>query len=597
MPLSQTLPGSQKTDLVTYTIKINGQALGKQYQVQQISVQNEINRVPLVKLLIFDGDAAARDFSISNEATFIPGSTIDLAIGYHSEETAVFSGIIIKHSLKIRNDQSPLLLLECRDKAVRMTIARRNKYFYNSTDSDAAGDLIDGYGLDHDLEDTSIELESIIQYDCTDWDFILSRMEANGKLVTTNAGKISAKAPDLSGDTVLDAVFGATILEFDADLDARNQYAGISGKTWDYSNQDINSVDAQEPDLEENGNLSSDDLSSVMNISEYDLYVGEDVTEDELQRWADARLMKARLSRCRGRVRTTGYAPLLPGDLINLGGVGDRFNGKVFVSGVRQEVSNGSWITDIQFGLSNELFSQQPELSSPAAASLLPPARGLQTGIVTQLQDDPDSQDRIRVRLPIIGESEDGIWTRIACLDAGNNRGTFFRPEIGDEVIVGFLNNDPRHPVILGMLNSSAKPAPLQASDQNDEKGYVSRSGMTMIFNDSENSLKITTPAGKKMTISEQDGVVSLEDENGNQISMDSNGITVQSQADIKLTATGDLTIQANNISLSPNISFSLSAGASSVNVDSSSATLSAPTVSVTGSGTASISGGIVNIG
>jgi len=56
----------------------------------------------------------------------------------------------------------------------------------------------------------------------------------------------------------------------------------------------------------------------------------------------------------------------------------------------------------------------------------------------------------------MISTSDDGIWARISTLDAGKQRGTFFRPEIGDEVIVGFLNDDPRYPVVLGMVNSSA---------------------------------------------------------------------------------------------------------------------------------------------
>ena len=37
--------------------------------------------------------------------------------------------------------------------------------------------------------------------------------------------------------------------------------------------------------------------------------------------------------------------------------------------------------------------------------------------------------------------------------DAGENRGSFWRPEIGDEVVLGFLNSDPRDAIILGMLN------------------------------------------------------------------------------------------------------------------------------------------------
>nr|DAK73158.1 MAG TPA: baseplate assembly protein [Bacteriophage sp.] len=562
-----------------------------------MNFSKEINRIPVAKLLIYDGDASAQDFAISNEATLVPGAEIEIAVGYHADEATLFNGIILKHSLKIRGNGSPMLILDCRDKAIKMTVARKNKYFYDSKDSDAITQIIGNYGLDTDIEDTSTTLKAIVQYDSTDWDFMVSRMEANGKLCMVDNGKITAKKPDFSSAAVLDALFGATILEFDADLDARNQYQSLTAKTWDYTTQEIATASAAEPGFEENGNISSNDLGAVLSVSEYDLYSGEDLTSDELQSLADGRLQKARMSRCRGRVRFRGYGGQLnPGDLINIGGVGDRFNGKVFVSGVRHEIVNGSWTTDVQFGLTNELFTRQPDVNSAPAVDMLPAIQGLQIGIVTDLENDPDTQDRIRVRLPIIDPAEDGIWTRVACLDAGNNRGTFFRPEIGDEVVVGFLNNDPRHPVVLGMLNSSSKPAPLKAANKNDEKGYTSRSGMKMIFNDDEKSLKIETPAGKKVTISEKEGYIQMEDENNNKVTMDSSAISLQSGADIKLKATGDLTIEAVNISLSPSSSFSVSAGGSSIKADSGSAAISAPSVKVEGSGTATIKGGVVMI-
>jgi Rhs element Vgr protein len=566
--------------------------------VVSIVIAKEANKIPWAKLVIYDGSASAQDFAVSNEATFIPGTEIEITAGYHSDEQSIFKGIILKHSLKIRNDRSPVLMLDCRDKAVAMTVARKNKYFNNSKDSDAVTTIAGTYSLDTDIEDTSVQLDAIVQYDCTDWDFIVSRMEANGKICFVDAGKLTAKKPDFTTDTILDAVFGSTIFEFDADLDARNQYQGLKAKTWDYSNQAITSVDAAEPGFEENGNVSSSDLGSVLNVSEYDLYSGEDVTEPELQNLADGRLLKARMSRLRGRVRIRGFGQINPGDLINLGGVGDRFNGKVFVSGVRQEITNGIWNTDLQFGLTEEPFTKQPDVHASPAANMLPAIKGLQVGVVTDLENDPNSQHRIRVRMPIIDESEDGVWSRIATLDAGNNRGTFFRPEVGDEVLVGFLNNDPRNPVVLGMMNSSAKPAPLTASNDNDEKGYVSRSGMKMIFNDKEKSLKIETPAGKKVTISEQDNVMSLEDEKGNKFTMDSSAssVTIESAGDMSLKATGDLKIEAVNVSVSPSSSFSVSAGGASIKADSGSATVSAPSVTLEGSGSTTIKGAIVQI-
>lgn len=596
MSLSQTLPGPQATDLVTFTLKLNGQPVSTQYQVASISVAKEVNRIPTAKLVLYDGDAASQDFAVSNEDTFVPGTEIEITAGYHSDETTLFKGIVLRHSLKIRNDRSPLLLLDCRDKAVKMTVARQSKYFYQTTDSEAAAALIDACGLEHDLEETTVQHESLVQYDCTDWDFILTRMEANGLLCTVNSGKIRAQKPDFSGAAVLDAVFGATVLEFDADLDSHHQYGSLKAKTWTYSSQELTTADAQEPAITENGNVSATDLAEVLGIAEYRLISGEDITQDELQSLADARLQKARLSRCRGRVRFRGYGSVNPGDLINIGGVGDRFNGKVFVSGVRQEITNGNWTTDVQFGLSNEAFTRQPEVHSAPAADMLPAIQGLQTGVVTALEGDPEGQDRIRVRLPVIDAAEEGVWSRLACLDAGNNRGTFFRPEIDDEVIVGFLNNDPRRPVVLGMLNSGAKPAPLPAADQNDEKGYVSRSGLKMIFNDADKSLVIETPAGKKITINEADNIMKLEDEHGNKILMDASSVSIESAASLSLKAGGNLTLEAVNISLSPSSGFSLSAGGVSMSAGSGSAALSAPNLSLEGSGTATLKGGMVMI-
>ena len=83
MPLSQTLPGTQITDLVTFTIKVNGNPVSTQYQINSIVISKEINRIAAAKIIICDGDAAAQDFSISNQETFIPGAAVEITCGYN----------------------------------------------------------------------------------------------------------------------------------------------------------------------------------------------------------------------------------------------------------------------------------------------------------------------------------------------------------------------------------------------------------------------------------------------------------------------------------------------------------------------------------
>ena len=121
-------------------------------------------------------------------------------------------------------------------------------------------------------------------------------------------------------------------------------------------------------------------------------------------------------------------------------------------------------------------------------------------------------------------------------------------PEIDDEVLIGYLNDDPRNPVVLGMLHSSAKPAPLTASDDNHEKGIITRDELKVLFNDDLKSLELSTPKGNKALLSEDEGGISVEDENGNKITLSSDGIVIESVKDLVLKATGDVKIEGVNI-------------------------------------------------
>ena len=204
---------------------------------------------------------------------------------------------------------------------------------------------------------------------------------------------------------------------------------------------------------------------------------------------------------------------------------------------------------------------------------MLPGINGLQVGVVVQLESDPDGEDRIQVRIPIIDSKEVGTWARVATLDAGDTRGSFFRPELDDEVIVGFINDDPRDAVVLGMMNSSAKPAPLTASDDNYQKGFFTKSKMKLLFDDEKKSITIETPAGKSIVIDDDAGTITATDENSNKIEMSSDGITIESAADLKLKASGDVTIEGTNVSSKASAQFKaegsagaeLSTGASAV--------------------------------
>ena len=550
MSNERTIPSDQPKSVVTYTILSGGTEVSREHQLLSIIVNKEVNRVPTATLVYVDGEPSTQTFALSTKADFEPGKEIEIKVGYRSDEKTIFKGIVIKHSIKVRRDNS-VLVIECKDKAVKMTVSCKNKYALDTKDSDVFEELIDTYGLEKSVEATTVTHKQIVQYNCTDWDFILSRADVNGLLCIANDGKLTIAKPDFGGSEELVIQFGATIYNLDAEIDARLQYKAVKGTMWDYSNQELSAdTDAADPGVPEAGNITASTLADVIGEDEFRLYNSAKIESPEMQEWVNAAMMKHRLAKIRGSVTTDGTAAVVPGKFIKLSGVGERFEGKLFVTGIRHEVGDGAWQTTFQFGINPEWFVQTYQVQQPLSGGMLPAIQGLHIGIVTQLESDPDGEHRILVKIPVINNDEDGIWCRVATLDAGNERGTFFRPEIEDEVIVGFVNNDPRHAIVLGMLNSSAKPAPLTAADDNHEKGYVSRSKMMMIFNDDKKSFTLETPAGNKFIITEEDKEIHLEDQNGNKITMNADGITMESIKDIILKASGDIKAEGVNIAV-----------------------------------------------
>ena len=549
---SRVIPTQAETDLATFTILSGGQPISGEIGIKSIFVVKSVNKIPTARIDIIDGSVAREDFEMSSGNLFIPGNEIEIKAGYHSSESTLFKGIITKHSIRSKKDKPSLLNIELKDKCVKLTVGRKNKYFEEVKDSEIIEEIINNYGLTPDVETTGVTHKEMVQHHVTDWDFLVSRAEVNGKLVFADDGKITVKAPDLSGDPVLNLAYGHNVYDFEAGMDARDQFAAVKSSAWDFTSQEIIEGTADEPSITGPGNITASDLANVIGLQELPLQHAGKITDNELKAWSDAKLMRSRLSKIKGKVRIQGFSDIKPGNVIELAGFGDRFNGVAFVSSVSHLMEGDiPWFTEIEFGLDKDWFTDNyNDIVENPASGLVPSVHGLQTGIVTSIHDDPEGEERIRVKLPVIDNLGEGVWARLSTPDAADSRGWVNRPEVGDEVIVGFLNDDPRYPVILGSLFSSAKPSPIQPEEENKQKGYQSRSGMKFVFDDDKVSITTETPNGNKIILSEEEGSILIEDENGNKIELSSDGIKIESAADINIKATGDVNIEGVNINV-----------------------------------------------
>ena len=582
------VPNNSKNDVATYDILIDGNALDPSFQLLSLSVAKESNRMPVAKIVFRDGEAAEKTFALSNNAAFVPGKKIIINIGRDTTNKQVFKGMIITHAIKVKISGSSELHIECRDEAVSMSVGRHSKYYTQLTDADLFNQLINKYGLKANAEATALVHKEIVQHHISDWDFLLLRAEANGMLVNVSDGTIKIAKPVTTAAPVLEVTFGASIIEFEAEMDARNQYNSVKTASWDYKNQQLFTADSSSTTLTEPGNIAGSQLAQATK-TDYEMHSSGHLLEQELQAWADGAFMRSRLSKIRGRAKVDGFNGIQPGDMLKLSGVGDRFNGNAFVTGVRHDVGQGLWETQVQFGLHPQYHAQlHNDIADVPNAGLAGPINGLHIGKVVQLENDPDGEGRILVKVPTIDKDAQGIWTRIATLDAGADRGSFFMPEVNDEVIVGFINDDPRHAVLLGMLHSSAKPAPLTAQSANDKKGITTRSKMHLSFDDGTKTITIDTPAGNCITLDEAGTKIEITDQNGNKVTMDSAGIKVESPLAIEIKA-------GTNLTLSAAASLSISAASVSIKADAD-VSMQGAIAKLSSQGITEVTGSIVKI-
>lgn len=537
----------RSTGLTTFTVRSNGVPLPGTFRIVAIDIRRELDRVPTAQLIVQDGDAAAQTFSVSEGAELAPGAAIEIDAGYDREEELLFKGIVTRQRIEAGRRGATLLHVDVRHAVSAATAGRRSRTFTDSSDADVIADLLGAGGLTVEIEPTEVQPQ-IVQHQVTDWDFALQRSGALGLVCDCDGDTVRFFRPDLSKAAEVTFAYGRDLHRMELELDAESQLAAVEAGVWSPSDQELLLAEAE--DAPSPADAATPGLHDVLDARETPRHAGAR-DQPAADAWAAARLERSRLAAVRGIVEVQGTAEAVPGAIVELKGLGERFNGSAFVSGVRHELGRGDWMTTVQIGLDPRLYHERRrQAAAPPAAGRIPPVSGLQIGLVSALGGDPAGEDRIEVRLVAVTETEGLVWARIAALDAGPDRGAVFRPEIGDEVVLGFLDDDPRDPVVLGALHSSARAAPIPGADDNHQKGYVTRSGMRLLFDDETTKVTVETPGGAVLTLDDGEGSVTLTDQNGNSLKMEASTLELSATKDMKLKAGRNISIEGLGVDL-----------------------------------------------
>jgi len=175
--------------------------------------------------------------------------------------------------------------------------------------------------------------------------------------------------------------------------------------------------------------------------------------------------------------------------------------------------------------------------------------------------DDPEQRNRVQVRLIAfdgVDKQEAPMWARVVAPFAGSDRGAFFLPDVDDEVLVVFMNGDARFPLILGGLwnGSASSPADIESGGTNRYKRIKSKNGIVITLDDQQGqeTLKLETPGGQKLTLQDGPGTILVEDSSGNSVKLESSGITINASAKVTVNAS-QLAITAGMVTVDAGMS------------------------------------------
>ncbi|MBP5315369.1 MAG: hypothetical protein J6Y87_05835, partial [Muribaculaceae bacterium] len=455
----------------------NGKALPTSTIIRSADIDYRINSIPKATIVIEDGDKTAGSFDLCESDLLKPGTEIELKAGYSTQMDAVFKGIIVRVGISISSEGKSCTKIECRHKAIALTCSRYNANYLNKTDDYIINDICSKYGVKISSSIKGTTHKEILQYHCTDWDFIMTRAEANGCWMIADQKGISVEPIAAKGQAKLSLTWGKDIIDFNATIDA------------------------------------------------------EQLTNE--------------LSRINGSVTCIGSLKAQLGGLVKLDYLGERFNGNALVSGIHHHMQQGIWTTTISFGMKKEWYVEKFNTMAPVASGYNCGITGLLTGIVVQIHGDPENLNRVKVKIPLMRNEQEGVWARFGTPYASNGVGGLFYPEVNDEVILGFFNGDPSSPVILGSLYSSKRKVPQELEQKNNTKQLLTREKLSVTFDEEKKSITVTTPGKRTIVLDDNAKKITLEDPKGGRVELSESGIKLDTPKDIVVSAKGKFNVDA----------------------------------------------------
>jgi phage protein D/phage baseplate assembly protein gpV len=539
---------------ISFDVIINGVSIKSKYTIIKINVDKAINKISKARVYISGGNANLNTFEESENTNFTPGKQVVLKFGYDQINDIVFEGVIEKLGISLKNGfitqpWSSLLVLSCVDKAIKLTNSYTSDVYEDKKESEIFSSLINNVsGLSATISPTSVTHPFFPKYNSSDWDFIIDRAKINGLVVLNSDNKIKISEPKKEVSQPEQTITnGESTLNFDAQIDSSSQLSALQLDSWNSFTNASNQSQAVEPSLIANNILTGSEISAATSAASININIPQTTEVSELKVIADGILQSSRLNRIVGRATFKGVTNIDIGSVVALYGFGRNFDGNIYITAISHQIESGIFTTIIEFGLKNNIFNSNVIDKS----KIISPINGIHIGTVKKIDADPLNENRIQVLIPALKATGNGIWAKLSHFYTSTEAGSFFVPEVGSQVVISFIADDPRQPIVLGGLYTNTNNPYTTVDSDNSLNAFVSKSKLTLEFNDKDKIITLKTPENNSIVISEKTKDITITDQNDNLLKMSENGITLSSKKDIKIDSSEKISmIGAKGVSI-----------------------------------------------
>ena len=573
--MTERYPTPTTPDRYAFDVLIDGESVGIDVvrNVLEIDVDERVNAHAVAQLLVNNWIPSERTVRFSDDGPFQPGASIEIRAGYHSELRSVFSGIVTGLEASFTASSIPTLTVDARSKSILLAAGVRARSFENVSDVDVVARIASDHGLSAEV-DEALSYETLFEPTRTDWERVVARATRYGWVAYVR-DDVLRLGPPAPAEEPITLTHGKNLLEIRLREDLRNRTDPVTINVWDPTGQESleseSSADSEGPDTGSRPTLTA--AIAELTSDRVDTVAGSPASGDQ----AAADLLSAGRARVEalhhinGRGATVGVPDLRIDSWVRIEAGGQRLGGTHYVSQVRHRIGRGGYTTEFTLGLERPL--------RPAAHPANP--AGLTLAVVESL-DDPSGWGRVKVVFPWLGDDVLAVWARLALLDAGSDFGTLFVPEVGQEVVVGFVGAD--EPVVLGALWNGQHAPPEQIDPEaNDVRSIVTKSGHRLRFDDAGQTVEVASSDGRSVLLDDANQSITLGEAGGSSIVIDSSGITLTA-------ASGNITIKADSGDIDIS-GIALKGSATAPSKIESSATLD-----ISASATLGLKGALVNI-